>query len=73
METKKRVLNQIDANQKEAVRFLQDLVKIPTFVPPGDNYGKIAEIVAEKMKEAGCAVKLVEASSDYGESWCDPV
>ncbi len=61
------MLSQIDANQKEAIGFLQDLVKIPTFVPPGNNYDKVAEIVAEKMKEAGCAVQLAEASSDYME------
>jgi len=40
----------IDSNRVEAVDFLSSLVKIPTEVPPGENYPEISKIVQEKMK-----------------------
>ena len=31
----------LDSRTDEAIKTLDDLVRIPTFVPPGDNYKKI--------------------------------
>jgi len=72
----KKIINQVDANKDEAVEFLQNLIKIPTFVPPGNNYDKIAQIISKKMEESGFTIRLVETPKDYlekaGASKFDP-
>lgn len=58
MESKEKiVLQKIDELQKEITSFLQQIVEIPSEVPPG-KYRLISKFVAEKMKEFGIENKV---------------
>ncbi|NHJ19610.1 MAG: M20 family peptidase [Candidatus Lokiarchaeota archaeon] len=58
MESKEKiVLQKIDEMQKEITSFLQQIVEIPSEIPPG-KYRLISKFVAEKMKEFGIENKI---------------
>jgi succinyl-diaminopimelate desuccinylase len=58
MESKEKiVLQKIDEMQKEINSFLQQIVEIPSEIPPG-KYRLISKFVAEKMKEFGIENKV---------------
>ena len=51
------VLQKIDEMQDEIVKFLQQIIQIPSEVPPG-KYRPISKFVATKMKEFGIDTKV---------------
>jgi len=55
--TEKIVLQKIDEMQEEIVKFLQQIIQIPSEVPPG-KYRPISKFVAAKMKELGIDNKV---------------
>ena len=58
MENKEKiVLQKIDEMQDEIVKFLQQIIQIPSEVPPG-KYRPISKFVAAKMKEFGIDTKV---------------
>ncbi len=58
MENKeKTVLQKIDEMHDEIVKFLQQIIQIPSEVPPG-KYRQISKFVAAKMKEFGIDTKV---------------
>lgn len=66
-ELEKRVLSYI--NEEEVVAFLQEIVRCPSFYPPGDSR-KVAAICVEKMRSAGIEADIVtppdKVSRRYG-------
>jgi len=57
MENKEKiVLQKIDEMQDEIVKFLQQIIQIPSTIPPG-KYKSISKFVASKMEEYGIANK----------------
>jgi succinyl-diaminopimelate desuccinylase len=67
METK--VLMRVDEIIAEMIEFLQQLVRIPTINPPGENYVDCARLIGEKLKEFGYEVSYIEAT---GRPECGP-
>jgi len=61
----KIVLQKIDEMHDEIVKFLQQIIQIPSEVPPG-KYRPISKFVAAKMKEFGIDTK-VKRSNVIGE------
>ncbi|MFH0848647.1 MAG: ArgE/DapE family deacylase [archaeon] len=61
----KRIHSKIDSNEKEAVSFLSSLVKIPTEVPPGENFPEISESIVAKMREFTSDAKSVIVPEDW--------
>ncbi|MEM1510186.1 MAG: M20 family metallopeptidase [Thermofilaceae archaeon] len=55
-----KILNEVDKMEDELVKFLVNLIKIPTENPPGLNYPEIAEFIGRKMNELGYEVEYVE-------------
>lgn len=49
----------LDSRVYETVKTLDELVRIPTQVPPGENYGKIMVLLAEKLKNLGFEVEII--------------
>ena len=45
----------------EMIAFLQDLVRIPTINPPGENYIDGAEFIGKKLKEFGYSTDYIAA------------
>jgi len=55
------VLARIDAMTDEIVAFLQELTRIPTVNPPGENYAECAQAIGKKLVEFGYNVQYLEA------------
>lgn len=50
------------AHQADLVRFLQQLVRLPTVNPPGENYGAITTLLADTLRGLGLQVRRVPIS-----------
>jgi acetylornithine deacetylase/succinyl-diaminopimelate desuccinylase family protein len=59
------VINRVERNTDETVKFLQELVSISTENPPGSNFMEIARTCAERMKAAGCSCEFISPPSEY--------
>jgi succinyl-diaminopimelate desuccinylase len=55
------VLGQVEAIADEMVSFLQDLIRIPTVNPPGEEYTAGAEFIGARLKEFGYHAQYVAA------------
>jgi len=64
-----KVMKQVEKNEEESVDFLRSLVKIPTQVPPGENYDKITQVIVSKLKEAGCEARQVITPRDFVQKY----
>jgi succinyl-diaminopimelate desuccinylase len=59
------VFSHVEAHREEMVSFLRKLIQIDTQTPPGLNYDKICEVLAEKMRGLGCEVEIHNAPEKY--------
>ena len=50
---------EVDRREEMILSLIQDLVRIPTFVPPGVNYDRAAELTSAYMREAGFDIEAV--------------
>ena len=50
------------------VALTQELIRIPTLNPPGDNYLEICEYLAKRLKNSGFSVEFVRAEGAIGDS-----
>ena len=66
-ELKPRLLAEIDARRDDLIALTQDLVRIPTVNPPGNNYLEICEYLARRLKKRGYAVELIRAEGAIGD------
>lgn len=55
------VLRQVDALAPEMISFLQDIVRIPTVNPPGENYTNCAERIGRQLREFGYQTQFITA------------
>src|SRR5438034_2322796 len=55
------VCRSVDDIAQEMIAFLQDLVRIPTVNPPGENYIAGAEFIGNKLKEFGYNTSYIAA------------
>ena len=51
----------VDEIQEEMISFLQDLIRVPTVNPPGENYIAGAEVIGNKLKEFGYETSYIAA------------
>lgn len=58
----------IDARRDDLIALTQDLIRIPTLNPPGDNYLEICEYLAVRLRASGFAVELIRAEGTPGDS-----
>jgi succinyl-diaminopimelate desuccinylase len=58
----------IDSARDDLVALTQDLIRIPTVNPPGENYRAICDYLAKRLKKAGFEVQLVRAHDTPGDS-----
>ncbi len=68
MDLEERISESVASDEKEIISFLQRLVRIPTPVPPGENYEKIADVIAEKCRSLGWETVLHEAPESCVEA-----
>ena len=49
----------IECNREALCASLQELVRIPTVNPPGDNYAEIVDLLDERCRELGMQTRIV--------------
>jgi succinyl-diaminopimelate desuccinylase len=63
-----RIAAEIAARREALVRLTQDLIRIPTLNPPGQNYLEICEFLGEYLARDGFAVELIRAEGAPGDT-----
>ncbi len=58
----------IDAAREELIALTQDLIRIPTLNPPGNNYLEICEYLARRLTTRGFEVEMIRAYGTPGDS-----
>lgn len=62
------ILAQVAARRQDLVGLTQDLIRIPTLNPPGQNYRRICDYLAARLEGAGFAVEFIRAQGAPGDS-----
>ena len=58
----------IEDKKDDLISLTQDLVKIPTLNPPGENYLEICEYLEKRLKRSHFSTKLIRAKETPGDS-----
>ncbi|SFR37266.1 acetylornithine deacetylase/succinyl-diaminopimelate desuccinylase family protein [Litoreibacter janthinus] len=58
----------IDGKRDDLIALTQDLVRIPTLNPPGENYREICEFLRERLAPRGFTCDLIRAHGTPGDS-----
>jgi succinyl-diaminopimelate desuccinylase len=58
----------IDAAREDLIALTQDLIRIPTLNPPGNNYLEICEYLARRLATRGFEVEMIRAYGTPGDS-----
>ncbi len=59
----------IENRRDDLIALTQDLIRIPTLNPPGENYLQICEYLADRLKKSGFDAEFVRAEGALGD--CD--
>lgn len=65
---KPRLLAEIGARRDELIALTQDLIRIPTVNPPGENYLEICEYLKQRLSKRGYGIELVRGTGKPGDS-----
>ncbi len=65
---KDRIFDRIDAARDELVALTQALVRMPTVNPPGDAYTECCELIGDRLRAPGFAVRYLRAEGGVGDS-----
>jgi succinyl-diaminopimelate desuccinylase len=60
-----QVFKAVDQKRDRLVTLLRDLIRIPTVVPPGNNYAELVNLVEPLFKKLGFATKRVVVPEKY--------
>ena len=63
-----RLCDKIEDKKDSMIELTQDLIKIPTLNPPGENYREICEYLDTRLSRAGFATELIRAKDTPGDS-----
>ena len=68
MTIKDRLTRAIEARRDDLVALTQDLIRIPTRNPPGENYREICDYLDRRLLRAGFHTELIRATGAIGDS-----
>ncbi len=68
MTNSEKLLGQIDARRDDLISLTQDLIRIPTLNPPGENYRRICDYLEGRLRKSGFSVKMIRAHGTPGDS-----
>ena len=63
----------IDGKRDDLVQLTQDLIRIPTLNPPGENYGVICDFLNKRLKASGFETQLIGAFDTLGDRTLPPL
>lgn len=58
----------IDGKRDDLIQLTQDLIRIPTLNPPGENYGAICDFLNKRLQASGFETQLIRAFDTPGDS-----
>ena len=58
----------IDGKREDLIQLTQDLIRIPTLNPPGENYGAICDFLNKRLQASGFETQLIRAFNTLGDS-----
>ncbi|MCY1708643.1 acetylornithine deacetylase/succinyl-diaminopimelate desuccinylase family protein [Pannonibacter sp. SL95] len=58
----------IEGKRAELVALTQDLVRIPTINPPGEDYTPCAQLIGERLRRRGFEIAYIRAENTPGDS-----
>ncbi|UOA25443.1 acetylornithine deacetylase/succinyl-diaminopimelate desuccinylase family protein [Pseudosulfitobacter sp. DSM 107133] len=58
----------ITAKRDDLIQLTQDLIRIPTLNPPGENYREICEFLEKRLSKHGFQTQLIRAHGTPGDS-----
>ena len=64
----KQEREEIEDKKESMIELTQDLIKIPTLNPPGENYREICEYLDTRLSRAGFSTELIRAKEAPGDS-----
>lgn len=62
------LVREVDARRDDLIALTQDLLRIPTLNPPGENYWDICEYLGKRLKASGFEVEMIRAHGTPGDS-----
>ena len=68
MDLAEKLTHEIAARRDDLVTLTQDLIRIPTLNPPGENYREICDFLDRRLLRAGFHTQLVRAQGAIGDS-----
>jgi succinyl-diaminopimelate desuccinylase len=63
-----RLKAEIAARRDDLIALTQDLIRIPTLNPPGENYREICDYLDRRLRAGGFATELIRAEGAIGDS-----
>ena len=63
-----RLSKAVEKRRDDLIALTQDLIRIPTPNPPGENYLEICEYLSKRLKQSGFAVEMIHAEGTLGDS-----
>ncbi|WP_372674371.1 acetylornithine deacetylase/succinyl-diaminopimelate desuccinylase family protein [Aquicoccus sp.] len=68
MDLAEKLMLEIEARRADLVELTQELIRIPTLNPPGDNYREICDFLDRRLVRHGFQTELVRAEGAIGDS-----
>ena len=62
------LMRAITDRHDDLIALTQDLIRIPTLNPPGDNYREICEYLDKRLQRSGFQTELIRAHGTPGDS-----
>ena len=72
MDIQARLRSEVEARRDDLVALTQDLIRIPTRNPPGENYREICEYLDRRLTQSGFQTELIRAAGAIGDSDTHP-
>lgn len=63
-----KLIREIEARRDDLIALTQDLLRIPTLNPPGENYRDICEYLGKRLGSGGFDIEMVRAHGAPGDS-----
>ncbi|MDQ2089615.1 acetylornithine deacetylase/succinyl-diaminopimelate desuccinylase family protein [Marimonas arenosa] len=68
MDIAEKLMLEISARRDDLVTLTQDLIRIPTLNPPGENYREICDFLDRRLVRSGFHTELIRAEGTPGDS-----
>ena len=68
VDSREAIILAVEKRREELISLTQELLRIPTINPPGDNYLEICEYLGNYLKPHGFEIEMIRAEGAIGDS-----